>query len=262
MLDKIKPKMEELEARKAELEGCIATLEKKGDYSQHGLLFPELGRISKILDLYSTMVALRAEKDELEGYADSPELQELAKIELAQNATKSSEAQESLLALLVSEEDSFTNVMIELRAGAGGEEAGLFVKDLFRMYARFCEQKGWECELIHSADMGSDGWRAAVIRISGKECFRFLSLESGVHRVQRIPATESKGRIQTSTATVAVLPEPEEVHVSIKPSDYTKDTYVSGGPGGQHRNRTEYAVRLVHKETNITGKNVVNRYKT
>lgn len=252
MLDKLQPKLEQLFVRKIELEKQIAALETT-KFSQNCTLFEELGKITKILDVHDALVHATKDQKELEADILEPALKELAASEIEKNQILKDKLEKKLGGLLLGDSESnVSSLMLELRAGAGGEEAGIFTKDLYRMYYRFCEQKGWACELIHSADMGLDSWRAAVLRISGQGCFEHLQSESGVHRVQRVPSTESKGRIQTSTVTVAVLPEPKEVQVSLGPGDYTKDTYVASGPGGQHRNRTESAVRLVHISTGIS----------
>jgi len=147
--------------------------------------------------------------------------------------------------------DEQRNVILEIRAGAGGEEAALFAADLFRMYARYAERKGWKVELLSAHATGLGGYKEVVARIVGKGAFARLRFESGVHRVQRVPETESGGRIHTSTATVAVLPEAEEVEVEIRPEDLRVETFRAQGAGGQHVNKTESAVRITHLPTGI-----------
>ena len=143
------------------------------------------------------------------------------------------------------------DAIMEIRAGAGGDEAGLFAADLFRMYTRFAQAKGWSTEVISSNETGVGGFKEIVFHVRGKDVFGKLKYESGVHRVQRVPATESSGRIHTSTATVAVLPEAEEVDVTVDPSELRIDTFRSSGAGGQHVNKTDSAVRITHLPTGI-----------
>jgi peptide chain release factor 1 len=153
--------------------------------------------------------------------------------------------------LLPKDEADEKNAILEVRAGTGGDEAALFAADLFRMYQRFAERHGWSSELISLSDTGIGGVKEAVMEISGRNVFRHLKFESGVHRVQRVPETESQGRVHTSAATVAVLPEAEEVDIEIDTGDLRIDTYRAQGAGGQHVNKTDSAVRITHLPTNI-----------
>jgi peptide chain release factor 1 len=153
--------------------------------------------------------------------------------------------------LLPKDEADEKNAILEVRAGTGGDEAALFAADLFRMYQRFAERHGWSSELISLSDTGIGGVKEAVLEISGRNVFRHLKFESGVHRVQRVPETESQGRVHTSAATVAVLPEAEEVDIEIDTGDLRIDTYRAQGAGGQHVNKTDSAVRITHLPTNI-----------
>ena len=154
------------------------------------------------------------------------------------------------LALLPKDEADAKNAILEVRAGTGGEEAALFAADLFRMYERYAARKGWKFEVLDLSDTGIGGLKEAIASISGRNVFARLKFESGVHRVQRVPATEASGRIHTSAATVAVLPEAEEVDVQINPADLRVDTYRSQGAGGQHVNKTDSAIRITHLPTN------------
>lgn len=158
---------------------------------------------------------------------------------------------ELTLQLLPKDEADEKNVILEVRAGTGGDEAALFAADLFRMYQRYAELKGWKVEIIEASENDLGGYREIVASISGRGAFARLKFESGVHRVQRVPATEASGRIHTSAATVAVLPEAEELDVDIKPEDLRIDTMRASGAGGQHVNKTESAVRITHLPTGI-----------
>jgi peptide chain release factor 1 len=153
--------------------------------------------------------------------------------------------------LITNEEEGYRNVIMEIRAGTGGEEAALFAADLFRMYTKYADKRGWECIIIDSGSTGLGGLKEVVFSIEGENVYKYLRLESGTHRVQRVPRTEASGRIHTSACTVAVLPEAEEVEVEIKPEDLKIDTYSAGGPGGQHVNKTASAVRITHIPTGI-----------
>ncbi len=158
---------------------------------------------------------------------------------------------EIMLSILPRDKDDDRNTIVEIRAGTGGEEAGLFVADLFRMYSRYSERMGWRVETMDSHPTGIGGFKAIVFSVEGKDVYRSLKYESGVHRVQRVPATEASGRIHTSAATVAVLPEAEEVEVEIDPSEIRVDVYRSSGPGGQSVNTTDSAVRITHLPTGL-----------
>jgi peptide chain release factor 1 len=160
------------------------------------------------------------------------------------------EAQIKLL-LLPKDPNDNRNVIVEIRAGAGGEEASLFAAVLFRMYMRYAERKGWTTEMLSSSETGLGGFKEVVFRIEGEGAYSLLKYESGVHRVQRVPVTEASGRIHTSTATVAVLPEAEEVDVHIDPDDLKIDTFRASGAGGQYVNMTDSAVRITHLPTGI-----------
>src|SRR5207248_7544784 len=160
-------------------------------------------------------------------------------------------AEELRLALLPKDAMDDRNVILEIRAGTGGDEAALFAGDLFRMYERYAAKQGWKVEIISASEGSMGGYKEIIAEIRGRGAFAKLKFESGVHRVQRVPDTEASGRIHTSTATVAVLPEPQDVDVSINDADLKIDTLRSGGAGGQHVNKTESAVRLTHMPTGI-----------
>jgi len=195
---------------------------------------------------------LRKIKEMIEDEKEDKEIKMLAEEE-KKELDKKIDILEKKLSQFFSSEDKYSqrNIIVEIRAGAGGEEASLFAADLYQMYIRFAEKRGWQIENIHFHPTDRGGFKEIIFGIKGKDVFSFLKYESGVHRVQRVPITKSSGRIHTSTATVAILPEAEEVEIEIKPEDLVIDTFHSGGAGGQHVNVTDSAVRITHRPTQI-----------
>jgi len=186
----------------------------------------------------------------LEG-ADT-EMRELAEAELPELKSQREAIWNELLDLTIGGEDANrTNCIMEIRAGTGGEEAALFARDLYEMYKRYAEEQGWKVEILDMNPTELGGFKEIILGLEGEGVYRQLQFESGGHRVQRVPETEAKGRIHTSAATVAVMAEPEDVEVDIKPDDYRRDVYHASGPGGQHVNKTASAIRLTHYETGI-----------
>ncbi len=184
--------------------------------------------------------------------ADDPEEKEFAKEELEELSARRSELEERLRLLLVPKDpNDDKSVIVEIRAGTGGEEAGLFASDLFRMYSRYAERRKWVIDVMNTSESGTGGFKEIVFSVDGHGAYSRFKYESGVHRVQRVPETESQGRIHTSAATVAVLPEVEEVDIEIKQEDLKIDVYRATGPGGQSVNTTDSAVRITHKPTGL-----------
>jgi len=183
---------------------------------------------------------------------DNSELREMAQLEMESLTEDEARAEEALKILLLPKDpNDGKNTVVEIRAGAGGDEAALFAADLFRMYSRFAETKGWKVDILSSNPTDSGGFKEIIALIEGDRVYSHLKYESGVHRVQRVPATEAQGRIHTSAVTVAVLPEAEEVEVDIKPEEIKVDVYRSSGPGGQSVNTTDSAVRVTHLPTGL-----------
>ena len=203
-------------------------------------------------DEYERVCASVAEAREILENSDDAELVELANQELAGLESRQEAAELELQALLLPRDpNDEKNTIVEIRAGTGGEEAALFAADLFRMYSRYAEQQDWDTEVLSSSPTGVGGFKEVIFLVEGKGAYGRLKFESGVHRVQRVPVTESSGRIHTSAVTVAILPEAQEVDVDIKPDELRIDVYRSSGPGGQSVNTTDSAVRVTHLSTGI-----------
>ena len=248
-------RIEQAAKRAAEIEQRLADPAVAGAPGEYGALAKELGGLRPLVEAgqrWRRAGREIAEAKEMLG-EDDPELQELARGELERLEGEHAAAEGELLALLVpADPNDEKNVILEVRAGTGGDEAALFAADLLRMYTRFAETQGWKVEPLSVSEGGAGGTKEAIASISGKAVFRRLKWERGVHRVQRVPTTESQGRIHTSTVTVAVLPEAEEVDIAVEPSDLRIDVFRASGPGGQSVNTTDSAVRITHVPTGVT----------
>ncbi len=247
-------KLEALVVRNEEIQHKLADPECIADQDQWQKLAREHADISVTVDLYNKYKAMKASVDEAKELleSDDEEMRLLAQAELEENGEELVRLEQEIKQRLIPADPmDDKNVVLEIRAGTGGEEAALFGMDLLKMYTRFCESKGWKFELISLSETDIGGVKEAECLVSGAKVYRNLKYESGVHRVQRIPATESGGRIHTSAATVAVLPEADDVDVTIAPNDLLIETHRSSGAGGQHVNKTESAIRMVHIPTGI-----------
>lgn len=248
-------RMEPLRVRAAEIEQQLGELKVTSDIPLLRKLTREYRAATSALERlreYGRLEAETREAGEMARSAEEPELRELAEEEVARLTERLEQLGEALAAgLRPRSPDWDKGCIVEIRAAAGGEEAALFAGDLFRMYSRYAERHGLSIEVMDSRPSELGGFREIVFAAEGDEPFRFFRFESGVHRVQRIPETEGSGRIHTSTVTVAVLPEPEELEVKISPDDLRVDVFRAGGHGGQHVNVTDSAVRITHLPTGI-----------
>ena len=246
-------KLESLRARYEDLRREADDPELYNDPVRSRTVLKEQKSLRPIMEIYEAY--LKAEEDrkgaeELLASRPDPELRELCEEELAAAEAELARLSDALrLQLLPRDENDDKNVILEIRAGAGGEEAALFAAVLFRMYGMYADMQGWTFERLGAAETELGGFKEVSVRIEADGAYSRLKYESGVHRVQRVPETESSGRIQTSTVTVAVLPEVDEVDVEINPSDLQIDTYRAIGAGGQHVNKTESAIRITHLPT-------------
>ncbi|MBN1487874.1 MAG: peptide chain release factor 1 [Anaerolineae bacterium] len=249
-------RLDALEDRYRELNRLMADPEVAQDYEKVAEYAKERSELQETVAIYSQyrqeVEELEATHQMLQEEAD-PDLQEMAREEITRLEAQQEATSLKLQQLLVPKDPrDAKNVIVEIRAGAGGDEAGLFAADLFRMYTRFAErQGGWKTEIISENRTGIGGFKEIIFIVKGKGAFSRLKYESGVHRVQRIPVTESSGRIHTSTITVAVLPEVDDVEVKVNPKDLEITTYGSSGPGGQHMQKNDTAVRMVHKPSGM-----------
>jgi len=252
--ERIARQMEAIEGRFEELSIRITLPEVISDTQLFQKLMREHSEMTEIAEAAKAYGKLLRDIEEAREMAESDDedMAEMAKEELEElEKVLEEKTDEAKRLLLPKDPDDKRNAIIEVRAGAGGDEAGLFGAELMRMYAHYAAQRGWKAEMIEGGETEIGGIKEAVMSIEGKNVFERLKFESGVHRVQRVPVTESNGKLQTSTATVAVLPEAEDVEVSINMNDLRIDTYRASGAGGQHVNRTDSAVRITHIPTGI-----------
>jgi len=244
-------KLSAVEAQYERLMTEMADPGVQGDQAKFRAYSKTLAEIQPLVERFREYKDVIAELTTTEELVKDPDMRELAQAELVDLEGRRDQLLADLKVLLVPKDpNDLKNVVLEIRAGAGGDEAGLFASDLFRMYSRYAERKGWRVEVLNLSDSGAGGIKEVTATIEGKGVYSRLKYESGVHRVQRVPATEASGRIHTSTATVAVLPEAEEVDIHIDPKDRRVDTFGSSGRGGQSVNTTYSAVRITHIPTN------------
>jgi peptide chain release factor 1 len=247
-------KLESVESRFVEIESRLADPELGSRPAEFRKLSQEHASLGKIVEEYRHLKKLRAELEsnrELMGEKDD-EMASMAKDEVKRLEPELEQCKKNLQILLLPQDpNDEKNVVFEIRAGAGGDEAALFVAELFRLYQRFAERQGWRFDVLSLNSTGLGGFREIIAEISGNRVYSRLKWEAGVHRVQRVPQTEAQGRVHTSTVTIAVMPEAEEVDVSINPTDLRIDVFRSGGAGGQGVNTTDSAVRITHAPSGL-----------
>ncbi|MBN30852.1 MAG: peptide chain release factor 1 [Crocinitomicaceae bacterium] len=252
--DTLMQKLASISDRFKEVEKQVGDPEVISNQRRYKDLMREYKRLGPIVDHFNQMTAWFADRDQAEEWAsgDAPDYRELAEAELPDIALKLELGlKKARILLLPKDEIDDRPVMMEFRAGTGGDEAAIFAGDLYRMYQRHCEGKSWRWELVNANEGTAGGFKEITVRVEGEGVYGWLKYESGVHRVQRVPETESQGRVHTSAATVVVLPVAEDVDVQLDLTDVRRDTYRASGAGGQHVNKTESAVRLTHEPTGI-----------
>jgi peptide chain release factor 1 len=247
-------KLEQIEARYEELTQELSSPDVMSDQTAYVKAAKQHRSLGEVVAKYRELKSLKDEiagAQELLDTADDEEMHEMARVEVDSLQSRVSQAEEELRFLLIpSDPNDEKNVIVEIRAGTGGDEATLFAAEMLRMYQRYSERQGWRMEILDASESGIGGVKEAIALIEGDKVYSKLKHESGVHRVQRVPQTETSGRIHTSAITVAVLPEAEEVDVKIDAKDLRIDTFCSSGPGGQSVNTTYSAVRITHLPTN------------
>jgi peptide chain release factor 1 len=248
-------KMTVLERRHEELTSLLGDPEVIGKRGEFQKLSREHSELDALVSAWRGYQKLRLDLEQTKQLAATEadaELRELARDEMRTLEAQREDAEQALKLLLLPKDPlDAKNTILEIRAGTGGDEAALFAGDLFRMYMRFAERQGWKTEILSSSDGAAGGWKEIFVLVDGKDVYSRLKFESGVHRVQRVPATEAQGRIHTSAATVAVMPEAEEVDIKIEDKDVRIDVFRAGGHGGQSVNTTDSAVRITHLPTNL-----------
>ena len=245
-------KLEAVEKRYEELTKIISDPEVIANQTEWQKAMKEHASMEEIVLKFREYKKIKQSMEEAEELMQDPDMKQLAEEEYYASKEKLPKLEEELKVLLIPKDpDDDKNIICEIRAGAGGEEAALFAGTLFRMYTMYAEKKHWKLEILNENETGLGGYKEISFMITGKGVYSRLKFESGVHRVQRVPDTESSGRIHTSTATVAVLPVVEDVEIEINPADIKMEVFRSSGAGGQHINKTSSAVRLIHEPTGI-----------
>lgn len=254
-MSSILEKLQAIKIRWEEVEKLIVDPEIIADMERYVKLnkeYKDLKEIVTVYDEYKNVVDNIASSKQILETEKDKDFREMAKIELESLEERKEKLDEEIKFLLIPKDPEDTkDVIVEIRAGTGGDEASIFVGDLYRMYSNYIHDKGWNLELINSSEGTSGGFKEISFSVSGEEVYGTLKYESGVHRVQRVPKTETQGRVHTSAITVAVLPEAEEVDVDLNMADVRRDTFRASGAGGQHVNKTESAIRLTHIPTGI-----------
>ena len=245
-------KLEAVEKRYEDLTKKISDPDIISNQTEWQKYMKEHAEIQDVVEKYKEYKKVKEQLEEAKQMLDDPELKELAQLDYEESKEKLPKLEEELKFLLIPKDpNDDKNIICEIRAGAGGEEAALFAGTLFRMYSMYAEKKHWKLEVLNSNETGLGGYKEISFMVSGKGVYSKLKFESGVHRVQRVPDTESSGRIHTSTVTVAVLPVVEDVEIELNESDIKMEVFRASGAGGQHVNKTSSAVRLIHEPTGI-----------
>ncbi len=249
----LRQQLDRYQARLGELDFLLSREDIMGDMAQYRLLSREHNDVSAIASRYARWLQRHGDLAAAREMLADPDMAELAQDEIPAAEAELAKLEDELQRMLLPKDpDDARNAFLEIRAGTGGDESALFAGDLLRMYTRYCERQGWQAEIVSESPSELGGYKEVVVRVVGDHAYGVLRFESGGHRVQRVPATETQGRIHTSACTVAVMPEPDETEaVKLNPADLRIDTFRASGAGGQHINKTDSAVRVVHLPTGI-----------
>ncbi|NJM32183.1 MAG: peptide chain release factor 1 [Limnobacter sp.] len=253
MNESMKKRLARLTERLADLDTFLSSQEAASDMAQFRKITRERAELLPATERFAEYLAAEADLHTARDWLSDPDMKDMAQEEISRNQALMENLESRLEKLLLPKDPKDSaNIILEIRAGTGGDEAALFAGDLLRMYSRYAERQGWQVEMMNATDSEMGGFKEVIVRLAGHEVYRTLKFESGAHRVQRVPATESQGRIHTSACTVAVLAEPEEAQaIEINPSDLRVDTFRASGAGGQHINKTDSAVRITHLPTGV-----------
>ena len=253
MKQSVSDKLEKLAVRLNDLSGLLSQPEVTNDMEQYTKLNREYAELFPVVNVHQQYLACFGDFNTAKELLNDPEMKEFALVEMEEAREKIAVLEDELQKLLLPKDPSDDkNIYLEIRAGTGGDESALFSADLFRMYCRFAERNGWQVEIVSESSSDLGGYKEIIARILGYGAYSKLKFESGAHRVQRVPSTESQGRIHTSACTVVVMPEADELaEVTINPADLKVDTYRASGAGGQHINKTDSAIRITHLPTGL-----------
>jgi peptide chain release factor 1 len=253
MKDTLRHQLDRLGLRLAELDASLADNTVASDIQRFRALSKEQADVAEVVGLYRRYLQREEDLNVAQGLLEEPDMADMAREEISQAEADMAQLQADLqAALLPRDPDDERPAFLEIRAGTGGDESALFAGDLARMYLRFCERQGWRTEIMSESPAELGGYKELVLRVEGTQAYGTLRFESGGHRVQRVPATESQGRIHTSACTVAVMPEPDEAaEVTLNPAELRIDTFRASGAGGQHVNKTDSAIRITHLPTGL-----------
>jgi peptide chain release factor 1 len=253
MKDTLRHQLDRLGLRLAELDASLADSAVASDLQRFRAVSKEQADVAEVVGLYRRYLQREEDLDVAQGLLEEPDMADMAREEIAQAQVDMAQLQAELqAALLPRDPDDERPAFLEIRAGTGGDESALFAGDLARMYLRYCERQGWRTEIMSESPAELGGYKELVLRVEGAHAYGTLRFESGGHRVQRVPATESQGRIHTSACTVAVMPEPDEAaEVTLNPAELRIDTFRASGAGGQHVNKTDSAIRITHLPTGL-----------
>lgn len=253
MKPSMRTRLQRLTERVADLDEFLSSQHAANDMAQFKAITRERSELLPVTERFAEYTTIETDIQTAQDWLNDPDMRDMAKEEIAQGQAQLESIEADLQRLMLPKDpNDHRNIMLEIRAGTGGDESALFAGDLFRMYTRFAERQGWQIELMSANESELGGYKEVIVRFAGENIYKTMKFESGGHRVQRVPATETQGRIHTSACTVAIMAEPDEAEaIEINPSDLRIDTFRASGAGGQHINKTDSAVRITHLPTGL-----------